>query len=356
VIGFGAGDATASAAVVGPDGRIVVVGGESRLSSLDGVALRVGGMAAARLTATGQLDPTFGSGGTVTIPFPVGQFDRAEAYTASLDPDGRIVFGGYAVQDGRRSTRGVGMDFWATTPAPAAVRLTSDGQLDTTFGAGGRVLVPVLPMRTAGSGFRAVSVLADGRVVLAGAATDATSPPDASIAGLAVRLTAAGQFDPTYGSGGRFYAPVPGFVAAIDAQHRVVLAGFAAAYRLTADGAADTGFGVNGRVNFGNLPGVVQAGETATVTDATARPNGDLLLSLSTSAGTPGSQGGRVIQLTGSSPPAGFVAASPGAVVAGGRADGTIQVLTPTAGVYAAAGRPRSTPGSAAPSGPRSPT
>jgi len=75
--------------------------------------------ALARYFADGFLDFTFGDGGIVTTPINLYE---DTGYSLSLQPDGRIVLGGYA-----RDTSGGLPDF-------AIARYNPDGSLDTTFG------------------------------------------------------------------------------------------------------------------------------------------------------------------------------------------------------------------------------
>ena len=67
----------------------------------------------------GILDPTFGNGGIVEIPWPAGY---AEAKAVGIDSQGRIVAGGSAIGDAGDS------DF-------ALFRLSSEGLLDTSYAA-----------------------------------------------------------------------------------------------------------------------------------------------------------------------------------------------------------------------------
>ena len=109
----------------------------------------------ARLNADGSLDTTFGTGGVAEYPAaattPVA--DRIQhVATALLQSDGKIVLAG---------------DSYAGF---SAVRLNTDGSLDTTYGTDGTVTVPVtlntLTMNTAVS----AAIQSDDQVVLAGTA------------------------------------------------------------------------------------------------------------------------------------------------------------------------------------------
>jgi uncharacterized delta-60 repeat protein len=343
VIGFdnGASTAVPLAATITPDGRIVVVGLEYRASTLDGSDISVGGMAVVRLTANGQPDPTFGSGQMVSVPFPYGQFNQATAYSVSVAPDGRIVLAGYATVDGYKTSRGPGFPlFWATIPGLAVVRLLPDGKLDPTFGVGGRVLIPVPHVGFTLNQYPTVKVQADGRVLVAGAGNISDGPEAGISVGVAVRLSAAGTFDSSYGAGGQPVVKSTGGAPEIDFQNRVVFfdSGYDNIFRLTGAGALDPGFGTNGRVDEDDLPGLVPAGDSDSADDVAALPNGDLLLGLRSQVGGVGATSGRVARLIGSNPPTGFVSTVPGTLVAGGAANGTVQVLNPAGGTYSAAG------------------
>ncbi|HEX4611208.1 MAG TPA: Ig-like domain-containing protein, partial [Urbifossiella sp.] len=207
-----------------PDGSVVVAG----TANLD----TSGDFAVVRLTPAGHLDPSFGSGGIAKIDFG-GTND--EAVGVAVQADGTILIGG------------------DSNHAFAAVRLTSAGQLDPTFGTGGRVVDGTGPAVTS----HGMVIQSGGKIVLAG---DSQS----GLTGEAVRFTAAGQLDPTFGTGGRAGA---GFGAlqvvndvALQADGKLILAGttgltnqdFAAA-RLTADGQPDPTFGTGGQttIDFG---------------------------------------------------------------------------------------------------------
>src|SRR5262249_40273181 len=86
-IDFG-GQEGARAVLVQPDGKIVVAG-----IGQPGGASR---FAIARLDENGELDPTFGDGGTVTVAITHGIGDQSEARALALRPHGRIVVAGRA--------------------------------------------------------------------------------------------------------------------------------------------------------------------------------------------------------------------------------------------------------------------
>jgi uncharacterized delta-60 repeat protein len=327
---------------VQPDGSVLLVG---RQDLSPGTAFTARGMLVTRLTPAGQFDPTFGQGGTVLVPFPVGQFNTAEATAIAVQPDGRIVVAGNAVAT---MSKIPGNTDPVPQQTPVAVRLTAAGQLDPTFGAGGRVLVALPQGQTPSAAVHAVSVLANGDVLLAGKldlqATNTKS-------GLAVRLTAAGQPDPTFDADGLATTPSVAdvissswttFDAGIDPFGRVVFSSYtvgrgalfagSAVYRLTAGGSSDPGFGTDGRVVTTSVPGL----SGAFLEVVGFQPDGNIILGWTASQ----SSGMTVAlaRLLGSNPPAGFVPAVAGTIAVGGAANGSVQALNPAGGAYSAAG------------------
>lgn len=105
-----------------------------------------------RLMSDGTLDPTFGPQGKVLLDFAGGD-DHGHAL--ALAADSRIIVGGAAAN--------------ATgQPQLAVARLTADGALDTTFGAGGWFV----GMQSASSAIAALEIQADGNIVGTGWVTD----------------------------------------------------------------------------------------------------------------------------------------------------------------------------------------
>ncbi|MEZ0267820.1 MAG: PKD domain-containing protein [Phycisphaerae bacterium] len=228
VVAFGNDYDQATAVVVTPDGKILVAG--SATESFVSV------FAVARLNANGSLDASFGTGGKA-----VAGFDDAYAGAAAMavQADGAIVLAGYA------------SDFATGAGDAALVRYTTDGVLDGSFGAGGKVLVDFGTMDDAG---RAVAVDALGRIVLAGYARD----PGADASDFAAaRLLANGTLDAGFGDAGVVVLDLGGtqdqaYAVALDADGHLLLSGRVAAaagggtdltvLRLTDAGALDDEF------------------------------------------------------------------------------------------------------------------
>ncbi|HEV7862224.1 MAG TPA: delta-60 repeat domain-containing protein, partial [Acidimicrobiia bacterium] len=114
--------------VVQPDGKIVVAG----VTFEDVVTMRPhGDFIVARYLSSGEPDLAFGIGGVMTTDFGDGSYD--EPYAIVLQPDGKLVLGGYTNSGG-----GPGVLFGADQLALA--RYTANGLLDPSYGHGGKVI------------------------------------------------------------------------------------------------------------------------------------------------------------------------------------------------------------------------
>jgi uncharacterized delta-60 repeat protein len=141
-----------------------------------------------RLTADGQLDATFGTGGVVTL-----DIDGTSELTRDLAiaPDGKIVV---VLNEGQEVFDGE----WYTLDQRRVwvVRLNTDGSRDGTFGTGG-VVTESTPTGILQA--QAVAVDDDGRVLLILESTDASAQRNAG--SLLVRFNADGTRDTTLGGG-----------------------------------------------------------------------------------------------------------------------------------------------------------
>lgn len=137
---IGSGNDYAGGVAIQSDGTIVVAGSTDSGSD-DDIAL-------VRYTASGALDPTFGSGGIVTTNISSG--DDFAGSIASQG-GGKIVVAGQA-------HNGVDYNF-------ALLRYTGSGALDPTFGSSGIVTTPIGLGKDYASG---VAIQPDGKIVAAG--------------------------------------------------------------------------------------------------------------------------------------------------------------------------------------------
>ncbi|HEX3149657.1 MAG TPA: putative Ig domain-containing protein [Gemmataceae bacterium] len=223
VTAFGAADDYGYSVGIDGLGRIVV----------GGFTLNAGDseFAVARYSASGVLDPTFGSGGKAITSFGPG---GDTAYSLAIDSANRVVLAGRAHVGGNSGL--------------AVVRFTANGVLDPTFGTGGTAVTPSIDQAAC------VAIDGSGRVVVAGTASSRFA---------VARYTGSGVLDPTFGSGGTVttvfaenqLANQGATGIAIDGSGRIVVSGgdsggnadFALA-RYTPTGALDTTFGDGGTV------------------------------------------------------------------------------------------------------------
>jgi uncharacterized delta-60 repeat protein len=173
----------------------------------------------------GDLDPSFGTGGTVTTAFGTS---GTSAYAIALQGDGKIVAaGGTGLQD-----------------AFALARYNPDGSLDKTFGTGGLVMTGINEL----AGVNAVAVQEDGKIVVAGSS--------GGVQGFftLARYNPDGRLDKTFGAGGPVFGTSGSANAlALQGDGKIVAAGSTenttfALVRYNPDGILDGTFGTGGTV------------------------------------------------------------------------------------------------------------
>lgn len=187
------------------------------------------------LAAPGDLDRSFGQGGRITTAVGSG---NDFGYGVALQPDGKLVFGGFVV---RASVFDFGL-----------VRYTAGGRLDTTFNGTGKVTTPV----GSGGGPNGIAVQRDGKIVAGGVASNG-SDNDFAV----VRYLGNGKLDPDFGTGGIVTTPIGtgndvGFCMALAPDEKIVVAGYSvvgstqdfAVARYLSNGTLDTSFSGTGFV------------------------------------------------------------------------------------------------------------
>src|SRR6188508_2167525 len=208
-------------------------------------------LAGASVNAPGDLDTSFGDGGHALVL--VGTFG-AEATAVAVQPDGKILVGGWTVggpPPPRRAQDPEGddhVDF-------AVVRLDPNGALDPTFGTGGMVSTPIDLVPGGYDRAWAIALGPDGSIVLAGGAEAGGATNDFAV----VRYTPAGALDPTFSEDGIQTVDLGGDnvltgVAVQPGDGNIVAAGRSGndggftTIRLRADGDLDGSFGSGGIV------------------------------------------------------------------------------------------------------------
>jgi uncharacterized delta-60 repeat protein len=190
----------------------------------------------ARFNADGSLDQSFGTGGWVQTSFG---HDNARSNAMAVQADGKIVLAGTA--DVPVSHNDI-LEF-------AVARYNSNGTLDTTFGTSGEMIIGVgESLGTRATDGTAILALSGGNIDLVGAGQ--------SLNDYVVQLTAAGQVDKSFGTGGIVnlgHGLVPSLTAQSDGKLVVASsssispAGYIQVTRLLANGSLDTGFATGGK-------------------------------------------------------------------------------------------------------------
>ncbi len=202
-------------------------------------------------TSPGTLDATFDGDGKVTTPIGSG---ADEIHALALQADGKIVVAGYA-------WNGSNDDF-------ALARYNTNGTLDTTFGAGGKVVTPI---GASNDQANALALQADGKMVVAGySASGFGGSPGLNWDFALARYNTNGTLDTAFGTGGKVVTAISGcnlascgddvaHAVAIQSDGKIVAAGYytdvatplvwhIALVRYNTNGTLDTAFGSGGKV------------------------------------------------------------------------------------------------------------
>lgn len=206
-----------------------------------------------KFTPDGSIDSSFG-GGVVTTDFN-GESDRAMAI--AIQPDGKVVVGGSATIEGVRQ--------------PVVVRYLTNGELDDSFGTGGRQFIELFES----ADIAGIGVQSDGRIVVQSSRFEVT------------RLNDSGTSDSTFGTDGLaavFSGSASSFEVLPDDSMLMAGTGFGGnssssmvVGRMLADGAPDRSFTSSGYLIL-NVPGEFDRGYNAAM-----QQDGSVLLVGSTS-------------------------------------------------------------------------
>jgi uncharacterized delta-60 repeat protein len=249
-------DIALRAVAVQPDLKIVMAGADNLTNSVILV----------RLLPNGQMDPSFGSGGMATTPFPGG---FGEARAVALQPDGKIVIAGEA----KGAANG---DF-------LIARYNTDGSPDGGFGGGDGI--QILPVGIGNERAEAVAIGASGRILATGWTDLGGSKTNAAVA----VLDANGNPDSAFTGDGTMTIDTTaddsdeGVAIAELADGRILIGdstgngggdGFTLV-QLLASGLPDPGFGGGDGIVKTPIPG----SDAGRVTDLVLRPDGRIVAS-----------------------------------------------------------------------------
>jgi uncharacterized delta-60 repeat protein len=188
-----------------------------------------------RLTATGQIDTTFGDHGVATA------VDAGMPNHLAVDADGNIL-----VAATQREMRTLNRTTSDRATGINLVRFTANGALDASFGDGG--IVSQSAIGNDGQIWaRQVVVAPDGKLLLLGDESGEDNHSD-----FVIRFNSDGSRDASFGTAGRQNLQSTTFGIAVDDQGRIVTAGtsygagtrsYILSQRLNNDGSLDTGYG-----------------------------------------------------------------------------------------------------------------
>ena len=248
----------ARAILTQPDGKIVVAGTCNNGVNSD--------FCAARYLPNGTPDTSFGSAGKVITAFS----NRDDAVNAAvLQPDGKLVL--------------VGSCNNGTTTDVCALRYEINGTLDASFGSGGKLITVV---GSGNSDASAVALQPDGKLLISAQCVTVSKNDFCTL-----RYNANGTPDASFGTSGTLVTSVStgnDFVTAMTLQPdgKLILAGHCAvsgqldfcAVRTTAAGALDTTFGTGGKLITAISNGATPATSNDFLTAMALQPDGKLLL------------------------------------------------------------------------------
>lgn len=239
---FSKGDDHANAVAVQPDGKIIAAGFNDNGTNKD--------FALARYNADGLLDTSFGTSGRVTTAIGNG---HDEARAIAVLPSGKILVAGYATVNNINQF--------------ALVCYNADGTLDLSFDGDGKVLTAVGATHSIAN---AMAVQTDGKIVLAGTASNAANW-DFAVA----RYLPNGTLDAGFDADGKLVTPISNLTdtaraIVIQADGKIVIGGDGynggsnrdfVLVRYNASGALDINFDNDGKsfVEMGSSNDIVNA-------------------------------------------------------------------------------------------------
>ena len=213
---------------------------------------------------SGTLDPTFGTGGKVTVDFPF-----AATYTSSgnyifVQPSGRIVAVGNHNQSGPDGNK----------PGVVMAGLTSSGTLDNTFG-GGKMLDW---QPNAWIGLSDAQMLADGKIMRLGQFVQLFSTFSARLYRMDANGSSTGNFFPDLHVNDLQPIPVK-FAVQSDGKILVIITTGTSTsrfylVRFNTDGSRDASFGTNGVKEISRISPMSDGG----ITGMQLLPNGKILI------------------------------------------------------------------------------
>lgn len=158
------------------DGKLMLLGNAQVANAIPAAAPP----AMVRLTATGNVDTTFGVNGKLSIGVAQSPWPNAQLYLRGVarQRDGKFLFGGYCIN-------------CVGNYSAVVLRINVDGTIDASFGQNGWGAVPVAQPAALWS----MAIDRQDRIVVAGNVVDGVHRP------MVVRMTPTGSLDTAFGGG-----------------------------------------------------------------------------------------------------------------------------------------------------------
>jgi uncharacterized delta-60 repeat protein len=220
---------------VQPDGKIIAAGSSMGAGYVPYVVV-------SRYMTDGSLDPSFGINGNYVMTY----LSEAGVYKCLIRDNGKILLCGYATD---YNVYGV-----------LLIQLNTDGTVDLSFGNNGIEFQATGLTGGFASNFYALTLQADGKILVAGYLTDSTYNQIPVV----LRFSETGVLDPTFGSAGIAQIPVTQLdndfsAVSVQSDGKIVAAGHIQSglswftlliARFDPDGNLDTTYGTSGIVNL----------------------------------------------------------------------------------------------------------
>jgi uncharacterized delta-60 repeat protein len=240
----------ARAVAIQSSGKIIIGGPVEHDPTAAGDAGRDTDVAVARFDSAGKIDTTFGTNGVAKVDIGTGRITTGTTFAGDTSwglgslPGDKVVIFGTTLPAGDRTDA----DF-------VLVGLTSAGQLDSSFGSGGKLIVDGDGNKSADNP-RNLLVQPDGKILASG-----YSNIGGVVTPLLIRTSSSGQLDTAFGRNGIAANQVlPGVAEAYSVSQQgdnYILAGYGRGadtaekvdmivYRFTGTGALDRNFGQQG--------------------------------------------------------------------------------------------------------------
>ncbi len=231
---------------ISPDGKILISG--RRYEPAKNLTL----FAVLRLNPDGSRDASFGDYGLVIVSFGTGinRWDSGERLL--VQPDGSIAIAGYAQKDCYENPW---EGYICSFEGLGIVRLRPGGDIDTSFGTSGKMIIPTTTANSFGS-INDFRISPNGKLLLIG--QNVVQRSDFRI--FLSRVNSDGTIDTSFGTNGIL---VPGINEQVDISRMAIQPDgkivfpvsnnrhspiYSSVVRLNADGTVDASFGTDGRI------------------------------------------------------------------------------------------------------------